>query len=281
MAYSSYRPSTLRTLPWLFIAIASPLSDITAHFLTGAVPSSLWILQIAALALAALSPPFRPFSIIYAFEKILFNLHSVFAGPTSEIAGGANFIADEIQAFSIGIVFSALIVSLAAYLCGGLRAVYFRPGNLRAPVELHGLRRLRWDIAAPVLGIGSFGFALAYVVLTGDPVEHSLSMVLWAVPFAVTNAFLEECTYRIAFIPALIPHFGPRTAIFVSAAIFGLGHWNGLPYGLPGVLLTLALGLIVSKALVDTRGLFWPWFIHFCPDLVMFYFWGLGGVIHK
>jgi hypothetical protein len=94
----------LRILPWLLIAIASPLSDIATHLLTGAVPSYLWILQIAALALAALSPPFRPFSIIYAFEKLLFNLHSAFAGPTSEITGGPNFIADEIQAFSIGIV---------------------------------------------------------------------------------------------------------------------------------------------------------------------------------
>ena len=106
----------LRTLPWLLIAIASPLSDITAHLLTGAVPPSLWILQIAALALAALSPPFRPFSIIYAFEKLLFNLHSAFTGPISNITGGPNFIADQIQAFSIGIVFAALIIALTARL---------------------------------------------------------------------------------------------------------------------------------------------------------------------
>jgi len=271
----------LRALPWFLIAVASPLSDIATHLITGAVPPSLWIIQIAALALAALSPPFRPFSIIYAFEKLLFNLHSVFAGPTSDITGGPGFIADQIQAFSIGIVFAALIVTLAARLRGGLRTVYFQSGDLRAPVDIPGLRRLRWNIVAPILGIGSFGFALAYVALTGDPVEHSRSMALWTVLFATTNAFLEECTYRIAFIPALLPHFGPRTAILVSAAIFGLGHWNGLPYGLPGVLLTLALGLIVSKALVDTRGLFWPWFIHFCPDLVMFYCWGVGSVIHK
>ena len=41
---------------------------------------------------------------------------------------------------------------------------------------------------------------------------------------------------------AVQPNFGARHAILVSAFTFGIGHWNGLPAGAAGVLMTFALG---------------------------------------
>jgi membrane protease YdiL (CAAX protease family) len=106
-------------------------------------------------------------------------------------------------------------------------------------------------------------------------------MVPWAVLFAAINAFGEEFLYRNALVPAVQANFGTQQALVVSAAIFGIGHWNGLPAGPVGVLMTVVLGYITGKAMVETKGTFWPWFMHTLPDCVIFYYWGIGAVAHR
>jgi membrane protease YdiL (CAAX protease family) len=268
----------LRPIPWILIATATPFSEIAVQFLLGEQPPYLIAIRVAALAGAAVSAPLRTFSIIYAVELILGRVLT--GGMATSIQGGSSFVASELRAVEFGFIFVALVLTLAARLCGGRRAIYFQVGDLKAAVDVPGLRRISWRFAAPVLGLGSAAIGFLYVVVEGSPVAHSLPMALWAVLFACANALIEESIYRSALIPALLPNFGARTAIFVSAAIFGLGHWNGLPYELPGVLLTFLLGAITAKAMVDTRGIFWPWLIHMLPDCVMFYYWGLGSVAH-
>jgi membrane protease YdiL (CAAX protease family) len=267
-----------RAIPWILIAAATPLSEIAAQFLLGEQPPYLLAIRVAALAGAAFSTPFRTFSIIYAVELVLGRL--LIGSMATDIHGGSGFVASQLRAFQFDFVFVALVLALAARLCGGRRAIYFQIGDLKAPIDLPGLKRVSWRFAAPAVGLASAAIALVYVVIEGSAVPNSLSIALWAVPFACANALLEESIYRSALIPALLPDFGAGTAVFVSAAIFGLGHWNGLPYGLPGVLLTFLLGAITAKAMVDSRGILWPWLIHMLPDCVMFYYWGLGTVAH-
>ena len=81
-------------------------------------------------------------------------------------------------------------------------------------------------------------------------------------------------------IGALGPGFGARQGGLVGAFIFGIGHWNGLPAGVLGVLMTFALGILTGAAMVQTRGMFCSWLIHFIPDCVLFYAWGIGSVAH-
>ena len=105
-------------------------------------------------------------------------------------------------------------------------------------------------------------------------------MTAWAVLFAAVNAFGEEFVNRSLFIGAVRTDFGTGHAVVVSAAIFGINHWNGLPGGATGVLMTLALALVAGRSMVDTKGSFWPWFMHALPDCVLFYYWGIGSVGH-
>jgi membrane protease YdiL (CAAX protease family) len=91
------------------------------------------------------------------------------------------------------------------------------------------------------------------------------------------NAFFEEFVSRIVLVGATLPVFGKTQAVLVSATIFAIGHWNGLP---AGVLMTFALGYVTAKALVETRGLLVPWVMHVVPDCVLFYSWGIGAVAH-
>ena len=53
--------------------------------------------------------------------------------------------------------------------------------------------------------------------------------------------------------------------------LFGIAHWlYGSPSGLAGFLMTGFLAWVMGKAMLETRGLAWPWLIHFLPDVVIF-----------
>jgi membrane protease YdiL (CAAX protease family) len=122
--------------------------------------------------------------------------------------------------------------------------------------------------------------AWGFVGLTGAAVRNSWTMALVAVMLAAINAFQEEFVYRNVIAGAVRTNFGPVQAVAVSAFIFGVGHWNGLPAGVLGVLMTLALGIMTATAMIQTRGIFWSGFMHFVPDCVLLYYWGLGSVAH-
>lgn len=53
---------------------------------------------------------------------------------------------------------------------------------------------------------------------------------------------------------------------------FGLGHYYGYPSGVLGVLLSSFLGWFLGKSLLETKGFFWAWLIHFVPDVFIFIF---------
>ncbi len=54
------------------------------------------------------------------------------------------------------------------------------------------------------------------------------------------------------------------------AAFFGFAHYYGMPNGIVGVLMAGVLGWLLGKSMLETRGLFWAWFIHFCQDILIF-----------
>jgi hypothetical protein len=64
----------------------------------------------------------------------------------------------------------------------------------------------------------------------------------------------------------------------MMAVLFGMAHYYGVPYGFPGVILSGFLGWILSKAMIETKGFFWAWFIHFCQDILIFSFIIMGAV---
>ena len=37
---------------------------------------------------------------------------------------------------------------------------------------------------------------------------------------------------------------------------------------------------MAGKAMVDTKGMFWSWFMHVLPDCVLIYYWSVGSVAH-
>jgi hypothetical protein len=67
-------------------------------------------------------------------------------------------------------------------------------------------------------------------------------------------------------------------ALWNAALFFGIGHYFGVPYGVIGVVMATFLGWILGKAMLETRGLFWSWSIHFVQDVLIFSFMAAGSI---
>ncbi|HSJ87511.1 MAG TPA: CPBP family intramembrane glutamic endopeptidase, partial [Anaerolineales bacterium] len=123
---------------------------------------------------------------------------------------------------------------------------------------------------------------LAFLILAGRP---PLDIVMRALPFlpavllaAALNAFNEEMTYKASFLSVLENVVGKHQALWLMAVYFGIGHYYGIPYGVIGVLMAGFLGWFLGKSMLETRGLWWAWFIHFWQDVLIFAFLAIGSI---
>jgi hypothetical protein len=153
----------------------------------------------------------------------------------------------------------------------------------------------RGDLSAPIapvrwLGIGQggswkvFGFIFAAVaglavliptVLSIGPSAEALLRALPLLPavllFAAVNAFTEEVYFRASFLATLHETIGRAHTLCITLVFFGLAHYlHGSPPGIVGAAMTGFLAYLLGKAMLETKGLLWPWFIHFVPDVVVF-----------
>ena len=120
---------------------------------------------------------------------------------------------------------------------------------------------------------------LIFLLLSSPP---SISQFIQAIPLipvailiAAINAFNEEFTLRAAPLSELWKNIGKTQGLLITTFYFGIGHYYGVPNGIIGVLLSAFLGWFLGKSLLETRGFFWAWFIHFLPDIVIFTFYAM------
>jgi membrane protease YdiL (CAAX protease family) len=182
----------------------------------------------------------------------------------------------------------ALLMIVVLLLLGFTRRQFFLvKGDLRAPVDPVRLRGFpnqdtwmrfgfQWAI---YITLGT----LAFLFIAGRPSGSALLQALPILPmvllFAAMNAFSEEMTYRSALLAPLEGVVGPRQALYMTALFFGIGHFYGVPYGIIGMVLASFLGWMLGKAMLETRGFFWAWFIHFLQDVAIFSFMAVGSIV--
>ena len=136
----------------------------------------------------------------------------------------------------------------------------------------------RWNKLGILFALIISSGTLAFLILAGRP---PLDLVVQALPFlpailiaAALNAFNEEMTYKASFLSVLEDVVGKHRSLWLMAAYFGLGHYYGVPYGVVGVIMAGFLGWFLGKSMLETRGLWWAWFIHFWQDVLIFSFPG-------
>lgn len=158
---------------------------------------------------------------------------------------------------------------------------YFKKGNVSAEI-----------LPEPIVGINPkptenwyhFGqnFAIVISAVTavviyfqlvrpnGITFGTMLSVLPFTILFALSNAFVEESITRLGVVVVLKGRLRDKTIPLISALIFGTVHYWGNPGGIAGVIVAGFLGWFLAKSILETRGIFWAWFIHFLQDVIIF-----------
>ena len=287
--------STLVVVAWVITLLISTLPTIFWRETTGQAPSWLIWAQLVLLAgmvgltfvwkaISGLRLYFIVFFILYLVEMFSGWLETTpqwkswFDSPafTTSMLGT--------QLLRLGV---ALVMVLTMFMIKPHRSDFFLVrGDIDAPVEpvkwlgvKEGTRWKRFGVALSIaISLGTLAFLIAF----GRPSLNVLVQVFPLLPIilllALMNSFSEEMNYRAPQLAALQGVLSNRQALMLTAAYFGIGHYYGVPYGIIGVLMAGLLGWLLGKSMLETRGFFWAWLIHFLQDVMIFSFMALGSI---
>ena len=285
------RPPPTRSRPllrvaWPVVLLLSTVPAIAVTELTGSVPAWLPVAQVAVAAgllLATLVvPAVRPLRAVAVVMLALIVLLQALPrvdltlGPLQAVFGGTAFD-ERMQAEQTAkLVLMLLMIGLLLLLGYRRREFFLARGHLRAPIR--PVRVLGFPHPDPWSRFGGqWGLYVAaglgvVLLLSSRPTGAQLASVLPMVPsilfYAALNAFHEEMTYRAPMLATLEPVLGSTQGVWMAAVLFGTAHYYGM--GLVGAVLSVFMGWLLGKAMVETRGLFWAWWIHFLSDVVIF-----------
>jgi hypothetical protein len=282
---------------WAAMLLSSSLPAILFFELGSGIPAWLLPLQLALLAALLVLTwawpvvrPLRPLALILITilggawligqSGIEPRLARLLAGRTGPFT--ANFLSEQGGRLAL----TLLMIAVLWLIYRDRRRFFLNSGDLQAtaaPIRWIGhTDPAPWSRLGPIAGVLiSLGTA-SFVWLAGQPSLEQMATALPLLPavllVAALNAFNETITYRASFLATLELPAGAAQALLMAAIWFGVGHYFGVPYGIIGVVMSTFLGWFLGRSLLETRGSFWAWFIHFLQDVVIFYFIALGAV---
>jgi membrane protease YdiL (CAAX protease family) len=279
---------------WSTILLAGTIPAILWTEFAGPAPAWLTIAQIAipfALLVATiLSRRLRAlwrFALTMCLLLILIDVlpfMDLTVAPMQSVFGATPFDA-RMQAEQTAKLLVALLM-ITTLLLTGLRSrdLFLRLGSLTAPIRpvpLLGFPHAdSWRRFGLIWGFGIAGALGIAQYVAVRPTATEFAAIVPMIPsiifYAALNAFSEEMTYRAPMLATLEPAVGSSQALWQSAVLFGVAHYFGTPGGLLGAMLSIFMGWILGKAMLETRGLFWAWWIHFLSDVVIFVFIALA-----
>ena len=165
----------------------------------------------------------------------------------------------------------------------------FSVGDISAPVDpvqWFGIGENRtWVFAglylSVIITLGTLSFVYTQFRKLKVNANEIFPYAIWILAFSLTNSFSEEAIFRVGVISPLYNELGASNLILLSAVIFGLVHFGGMPHGLIGMLMAGFLGWFLAKSVVETQGVFWAWSIHFIQDIVIYIGFVVGDISTK
>lgn len=160
-------------------------------------------------------------------------------------------------------------------------AVYFNKGNISArilPEPLAGIK------PKPTENWFHFGrnFSIVISLITASVIyfqiikdsniiwQDLLKVLPWSILFSLVNSFVEEGITRLGVVVVLKNIVSDKTIALLSGVLFGAVHYWGSPGGIIGSIVAGFLGWLLAKSIIETKGIFWAWFIHFLQDIIIF-----------
>lgn len=298
MTTETSKPRPLIITAWIFLLLASGLpriilQEVFKYQVSGDLQSGIAaVIVMIGFALTffwsevrSLRPFFILFIVLVGVEWFVFtkvDQLSFYQAWLNNPSFNVFMLADQ----SLRLMVTLVIIGALFILKKTRSAFFLVKGDTSAPLEpvrWLGIKEGEtWNkagwIFAVVISLGT----LTFLVLAGHP---SLNIVVRALPFlpavllaAMLNAFNEEMTYKASFLSVLEGAVGKQQALWLMAAYFGIGHFYGIPYGVIGVLMAGFLGWLLGKSMLETRGFWWAWFIHFLQDMIIFVFLAIGSI---
>ncbi|HSQ25677.1 MAG TPA: CPBP family intramembrane glutamic endopeptidase [Anaerolineales bacterium] len=284
---------------WLIVLLSSGLPRIVLQEVFGQTVSSdlQAIISISVISLGLLVTliwhplqKLRPFFFIYlvmiAVQWFVFNQVDTLPFFRDRLRN-PNFNVYMLTEQSLNLMVTMLMMGTLLLMKKKPADFFLARGNLAAPVAPIGWMGVkpgeRWNKFGALLALFISMGTLAFLILAGNP---SIKMISKVIPFlpaillaAALNAFNEEMTYKASFLSVLEKPMGSQQSLLIVAAYFGIAHFYGVPYGMIGVLLAGFLGWILARSMLETRGMFWAWFIHFLQDVWIFSFMAINAII--
>jgi uncharacterized protein len=283
---------------WIATLLISSLPDIISQELQ-IFPSFpiLWLRIILLAAFIALgfvwkvAQPLRQYFVLFLVLYLVDALFSWIADTAmwqSWFGGGNVSFSSQMlsnQLLRLSVAFSMIVV---LWMIQKHRREFFLvKGELNAiaePVHWLGMNRpLGWKRFGLILTLCITFGTLAFLIISTRPSANILARILPLLPIVLIvssmNAFSEEVAFRAALLAPLHRVVGKSQALLLTASLFGLWHYYGVPYGVVGVIMAGGLGWLLGKSMLETKGLFWAWFIHFWQDVAIFTFMAAGSII--
>ena len=155
-------------------------------------------------------------------------------------------------------------------------AAYARVGTIQAPAEANRFFGIAagesWKKVGITLSI-LITVVTAVVIwgqaVNGHTLQPSTLLILWVPFFAAVNAAVEEGLTRLGVVVAFADVLPASRIVLISGGVFGSVHYFGHPGGFVGVLVAGILGWVLARSVLETRGMFWAWWIHFLQDIII------------
>jgi len=296
MSEESKKSRLIILAAWAITLFASILPEIILNETGQIVPSWMISLRLGVFAVLLVSSliwqPLRPLRnfmnywlVLFAAGELIARVNFMLPG-LQKLLGGGSFVS-RLQPEQFSKLAVTMLVIAGMILVGyRRRQLFLTPGNLSAPIT--PVKWMGFPKPDPwwLFG-GQYGIYMALGMgvvawLVSRPSPVSFANVILALPaillFAAMNAFNEEMSLRAPLLATLEAPVGRRQAWYMSALYFGIAHFYGVPYGWVGIALATFNGWLLGKAMLETRGLFWAWWMHFLQDVVIFAFLVMGSI---
>jgi uncharacterized protein len=176
---------------------------------------------------------------------------------------------------------AGLIALLLITVFGSFEKSYLMMGNLKVKADRMGWlgidhQKISWGklavISAVLISLGTFLGTV--VTVTGFTfvrnIDGLLSLLPFVLIFALGNSLFEGILYRNTIIASLTSVLDKNDVVILGAIFFGVAHYFGAPGGPLGVAMSGVLGWYLCRSMIETKGLFTSWLIHFLQDVVIF-----------
>lgn len=184
----------------------------------------------------------------------------------------------------VQIAYQAITIAMTGALIFGLRRLgsqgrFLGSGDLKTPANAIAVLGVKegeaWycvlrNFAFIATGVTSIVVYLQIARSSLGLSPHLLRAFVISLPFAATNAAVEEGLLRVALLEAIEGALTPSRAALLSGMLFGAAHYWGVPGGVPGVVMASFLGFVLARSVLETRGVLGAWFVHFLQDVVIF-----------